>query len=427
MRLALFVSALAIGCAASSFAPALAQVSDGPARTFQGSDIFGLRAAGDPQVRPDGGAIAFVRTTLDIMSDSGKRSIWLVEPTTGAQTPLVAGDEQSLAPRWSPDGSRLAYVVAGPGGAQLYVRWMAAGRSAKVANLQQAPNDIAWSPDGKSLAFVMLTLEPPKPLGTPMTPPAGAKWAEPLKLIDRVTFRRDGGGYLKPGYRHLFIVSADGGQPRQLTFGKYDEGGQLAFTPDGKSLLYATNRSPDWEREAQESEIYQVAIADGATTRLTHRDGPDQAPTPSPDGSKIAYVGFDDHGHRGYENARLYVLDRDGKNSRAITANFDRSVGAPTWAADGKSLYVDYADHGVTKVARVSLDGKMETMASGLTDGSELDRPYTGGEFSVGRNGLVAFTMGDAASPPDIAVSRGGKVQRLTHLNADLFQDKTLA
>src|SRR3569833_2087773 len=189
MRLALFVSARASGCAASSFAPALAQVSDGPARTFQGSDIFGLRAAGDPQVRPDGGAIAYVRTPQDIMSASGKRSIWLVDPTTGAQTPLVAGDEQSLAPRWSPDGSRLAYVVAGPGGAQLYVRWMAAGRSAKVANLQQAPNDIAWSPDGKSLAFEMLTLEPPKPLGTPMTPPAGAKWAEPLKLIDRVTNR----------------------------------------------------------------------------------------------------------------------------------------------------------------------------------------------------------------------------------------------
>jgi len=427
MRLALFVSALAISCAASSFAPAVAQVTDGPARTFQGADIFGLRAAGDPQVRPDGGAIAYVRTTQDIMSDDGKRSIWLVDPQTGAQTPLVTGEGQSFAPRWSPDGSRLAYVVAGPGGAQLYVRWIAAGRSAKVANLEQSPNDIAWSPDGKSLAFVMLTLDKPKPLGTPLTPPTGATWAEPLKLIDRVTFRADGAGYLKPGYRHLFVVSADGGQPRQLTFGKFDEGGQLAFTPDGKHLLYATNRSPNWEREAQESEIYQVSVADGATTRLTNRVGPDQQPTPSPDGSKIAYVGFDDHGHRGYENVRLYVMDRDGRNSRVVTGAFDRSVSDPVWAADGKSLYVDYADHGVTKVARVTLEGKMETVASGLTDGAELDRPYTGGAFSVGRNGLVAFTMGDAASPPDVAVSRGGKVQRLTHLNADLFQDKTLA
>jgi dipeptidyl aminopeptidase/acylaminoacyl peptidase len=427
MRLALFVSALAISCAASSFTPALAQATDGPKRTFQGSDIFGLRAAGDLQVRPDGGAIAYTRTTQDIMTDSGRRSIWLVDPANGAQTPLVVDDAQNFAPRWSPDGSRLAYVVAGPAGAQLYVRWMATGRSARVATLEQAPNDVTWSPDGKTLAFVMLTVEEPKPLGTALKPPAGAKWAEPLKLIDRVTYRRDGAGYLKPGYRHLFVVSADGGQPRQLTFGKYDEGGQLAFTPDGKSLLFATNRSPKWEREAQESEIYQVSIADGALTRLTNRVGPDQSPTPSPDGSKIAYTGFDDQGHRGYENVRLYVMDRDGKNSRLITGAFDRSVGSPAWAADGKSIYVDYADHGVTKVARVSLDGKMETVASGLTDGAELDRPYAGGDFSVGKNGLVAFTMGDAVSPPEVGVARAGKVQRLTNLNEDLFAAKTLA
>jgi dipeptidyl aminopeptidase/acylaminoacyl peptidase len=423
MRLALLVSALAIGCASPSFA----QLAEGPSRIFQGRDIFSLRAAGDPQVRPDGGAIAYVRTNQDIMTDSGHPSIWLVDPATGAQSPLVVDEAANMRPRWSPDGTRLAYIAAGPGGAQLYVRWIATGRSAKVATLEQSPNAITWSPDGKTLALVMLTPDPTKPLGTPMTAPTGAKWAEPLKVIDRVTYRRDGAGYVKPGYRHLFVVSADGGQPRQITFGKFDEGGLVAFTPDGKSLLFATNRSPSWERDAQESDIYQVSIADGALTRLTNRVGPDQAPTPSPDGSKIAYVGFDDKGHRGYENVRLYVMDRDGKNSHVVTGGFDRSVGAPTWAADGKSLYVDYADHGVTKVARVTLDGKMETVASGLTDSAEMDRPYAGGAFSVGKNGLVAFTSGDATSPSDISVVRGGKAQRLTNLNADLFADKTLA
>jgi dipeptidyl aminopeptidase/acylaminoacyl peptidase len=427
MRLALLVSALAIACASSAGAPASAQVAEGPDRLFQGRDIFGLRSAGDPQVRPDGGAIAYVRTTQDIMTDNGHPSIWLVDPATGAQTPLAADEAANMRPVWSPDGSRLAYVSAGPGGAQLYVRWMATGRSAKVANLEQAPSSVAWSPDGKTLAFVMLTLDAPRPLGAPMTPPPGAKWAEPLKIIERVTYRRDGAGYIKPGYRHIFTVSADGGQPRQLTFGRFDEGGQIAFTPDGRNLLFASNRAPNWEREAQESDIYEMPAAGGALTRLTTRVGPDQAPTPSPDGSKIAYVGFDDKGHRGYENVRLYVMDRDGKNSRVLTGALDRSVGALAWAGDGKSLYVDYADHGTTKIARVGLDGKLQDVATGLTDGAEMDRPYVGGDFSVGKNGLIAFTMGDAASPPDIGVVRAGKVQRLTHLNEDLFADKTLA
>jgi dipeptidyl aminopeptidase/acylaminoacyl peptidase len=424
----MLVSALALACASTAVAPASAQqVADAPNRLFQGHDIFGLRAAGDPQVRPDGGAIAYVRTTQDIMTDNGHPSIWLVDPVTGAQSPIAADDRANLRPVWSPDGQRIAYVSAGPGGAQLYVRWMATGKSAQVANLQQAPSSVAWSPDGKTLAFIILVPAPPQPLGAPMRPPLGAKWAEPLRVIDRVTYRRDGAGYVRPGYRHIFTVSADGGTPRQLTFGKFDEGGQIAWTPDGKSLLFSTDRQSNWERDAQESDIYEMAATGGAMTRLTTRDGPDQAPTPSPDGSKIAYVGFDNHGHRGYENVHLYVMDRDGKNSRAITGSFDRSVGAPTWAADGKSLYVDYADHGMTKVARVSLDGKMTDVASGLTDGAEMDRPYTGGSFSVGKNGLVAFTMGDAYNPPDIAVARGGKTEKLTHLNADLFADKTLA
>jgi len=426
MRLALLVSALAISCAAPPFVPAFAQVAEGPSRTFQGGDIFGLRTARDPQVRPDGGTIAYVRTTQDIMIDNGRPSIWLVDPQTGAQTPLVVDEQANFAPRWSPDGTRLAYVVAGPGGAQLYVRWMAAGRSAKVATLEQSPNEIAWSPDGKTLVFSMLTLDEGKPLGAPLAKPENAKWADPIKLIDKVTYRADGAGYLKPGFRHLFAASADGGQPRQLTFGRFDDGGPISFMPDGKSVLFASNRSPNWERDPQESEVYSAALADGALTQLTHRVGPDQAPAASPDGSKIAYVGFDDARHRGYENVRLYVMDRDGKNSRAITAGFDNSVGAPTWAADGKSLYVQYTERGVTKVARVGLDGKMETLASGLVP-SDLDRPYAGGDFSVGKTGLVAFTVGDAASPADLAVLRGGKALRLTHLNDDLFAGKQLA
>ena len=422
MRLALLVSALALAVAA----PSNAQVAEGPSRTFQGRDLFGLRTAGDPQVRPDGGAIAYVRTTYDIMTDDGHPSIWLIDPVTGAQSPLVVDEKANFRPRWSPDGSRLAYVMGGEGGAQIYVRWIASGHSAKVANLEQAPNDVAWSPDGKTLAFTMLTLDDGKPLGAPMSPPKGAKWAEPLKVIDRVTYRADGAGYLKPGYRHLFAVTADGGAPRQLTFGRFDDGGPISFTADGKAILFATDRSADWERNPNEAEIYAAAVADGALTRLTTRVGPDLAAVASPDGSKIAYVGYEDSRHRGYENVRISVMDRDGKNNHVITGSFDNSFGAPRWGADGKSLIVDYVDRGISKIARVGLDGRVETLASGMVP-SDLDRPYAGGNWSVGKSGLIAFTSGDANSPADISVSQGGKTRRLTHLNDDLFSGKTLA
>lgn len=437
MRLSLLLTAACLATAAPAAAALAAQAqvqagapaahaADGPARTFGPRDLFGLRAASDPQVRPDGGQVAYVRLTNDIMTDRARPSIWLADPATGAQSPLVADENANLHPRWSPDGTRLAYVVAGPGGPpQLYVRWMASGRSAKVATLEQAPNNIAWSPDGKTLAFTMLVLDEGKPLGAPLAKPDGAKWAEPLKVIDRLTYRADGAGYLKPGFRHIFVVSADGGQPRQITFGKYDEGGPIRFDRDGRSVVFSSNRSEDRERNPGESDIYRVSLADGTLSRLTDRKGPDEAPAISPDGSKIAYTGYDDR-YRGYENERLYVMDRDGKNRRVLTGGLDRSVGAPRWAPDGRSIYVAYEDHGITKVGRVGLDGRMETVASGLAGAEELDRPYTGGEFDVGR-GLVAFTQGAPDQPPDLAVVRGGRTERLTRLNDDLFMGKTLA
>jgi dipeptidyl aminopeptidase/acylaminoacyl peptidase len=424
MRLAA-LAVIAVLTAGGLAAPAT-QAQEGPSRTFVPRDLFGLQQASDPQVRPDGGAIAYVRVANDIMTDRSRRSIWLVDPKTGVQTPLVADERTNMAPRWSPDGSRLAYVSAGEGGAQLYVRWMASGRSARVASLEQAPNDVAWSPDGKTLAFTMLTLDEGRPLGTPLRKPEGAKWAEPLRVIDRITYRADGEGFLKPGYRHLFVVSADGGQPRQLTFGRFDDAGPISFTGDGKGVLFATNRADGWELDPQEAEVHRVDIETGALTRLTSRVGPDINPRPSPDGSKIAYLGFDDQRRRGYENVQLYVMDRDGGNARSLTAGLDRSVAQPQWAADGRSLYVAYEDEGLTKIARVGLDGRIETLFAGLGGGG-LDRPYTGGQFDVGRGGVIAYTDAAPGRPADLAIWQGGKARRLTDLNADLFAGKTLA
>src|SRR5439155_5759303 len=93
----------------------LTQAAEGPARTFSARDLFGLRVASDPQVRPDGGAIAYVRVTYDISTDQGEPSIWLVDPGTAVQSPLVVDESANFAPRWSPDGQRLAYIASASG------------------------------------------------------------------------------------------------------------------------------------------------------------------------------------------------------------------------------------------------------------------------------------------------------------------------
>jgi len=112
-------------------------------------------------------------------------------------------------------------------------------------------------------------------------------------------------------------------------------------------------------------------------------------------------------------------MNADGSNPRALTANFDRAVGNPVWSADGRSIYVLYDEHGSNRVARVGLDGSTRDVATGLT-GSGLDRPYSGGEFSVSRGGAVAVTAGDNLHPSDVAIASGGSLRHLTHLNGQL-------
>jgi dipeptidyl aminopeptidase/acylaminoacyl peptidase len=420
MRLISFAFVALAATGAASAAPA-----ESASHVFEGKDIFSLQCVTDPQIRPDGHVVAYVRMSYDIMTDRPRRSIWLVDADTGTQTPLATGPGSSYSPRWSPDGKRLAYVASEAGRSQLFVRWMQTEQAARITDLTETPEDLQWSPDGRAIAFIMMTADEKTNLGVSPPRPEGANWAEPLTVITDVKYRADGEGYLKPGYSHAFVVSAEGGFPRQLTFGAFNEEGPVSWTPDGRYVLLSGNRTEGWQREPVNSQIYQISVADAAVTALTQRVGPDKTPRISPDGKKIAYLGFDDH-FLGYQNVRVHVMDRDGHNDRSISDQLDRSVDDVQWASDGRSLFVQYTDKAVTRVARLTLDGHLQQVAEGLA-GSGLDRPYTGGQFSVSSNGIVAFTSGSTDHPPDLSIARGTRVARLTRLNDDLFAIRQLA
>ncbi|WP_334655537.1 S9 family peptidase [Sphingomonas panaciterrae] len=409
-------------------APALAQQQanaapvDGPSRTFTGNDLFGLSIAADPQISPDGRTIVYVRRTGDIMTDRMQSSLWLIDVASGKQTPFATSGS---SPRWSPDGSRIAYVAADGHRAQLFVRWIGSGASTRVTSLPGDPNSLSWSPDGTRLAYIATVAGEPTKLGKAPAKPEGAKWAEPLEVIDRITYRNDGPGYRKPGYDHVFVVSAEGGAAQQLTFGKFDDGGPLSWSADGRTILFSAIRGPDAERQVMNSEVIAVDARTGALRTLTSRDGPDGAPRFSSDGSRIAWIGFDDK-RRAYTNAELYVGDANAASPRSLTASLDRSIDDAQWAGDGRALYASYDDKGQRKLARIGLDGRSTVLADNLAGGG-LDRPYTGGDFSVSRGGTIAYTGGDASAPADVWVWSGGKARRLTNLNAVLTASKTLA
>ncbi|WP_298335754.1 S9 family peptidase [uncultured Erythrobacter sp.] len=393
--------------------------SDGvsaPEQHFTGDDIFGLSVAADPQISPDGSKIAYVRRTNDIMTDRAVSSIWLIDVRSGEETPLVTGEGTHVSPRWSPDGGRLAYVsTESGGGPELHVRWMGTGESANITALAEGPGGIQWSPDGTQIAYTARVPGKGLTLGAAPAKPEGAEWGKPIQVIDRLVYRRDGGSYVKPGTTQLFVVSAKGGAPRQLTFGEYSNGGAVEWSPDGSKLYFSANRKEDWELEIFGSEIYALNIASGDITALTTRDGPDGGAQVSPDGSQIAYLGFDDLGNA-FDQTNLYVMNSDGSGSRQLVPGFDRGFDGIEWNDAG--LFASYEDDGEHRVARIGLNAAAPDPLDARVGSGYYALPYTGGQWSVSDNGSLAFTTQSSVAPPDVGVQTRRGIRTLTSLNA---------
>lgn len=422
---AFLLSAASVAALAPTVATAQAAEAAGGLQLFSSSDLFDLEYADDPQISPDGRHIVYVRVSMDIMTDRIRRNLWIIDTATGEQRPVFSGTASYSSPRWSPDGKRLAFVSAFDGATQIYVRWMDTGQTARVTNLPQSPSNLAWSPDGKWLAFTMFVPENKPPLASLPTPPKGATWGDAPKLVDDMIYRADGTGFLESGFSQVFLAPSDGGSPRQLTTGRYNHNGTPSWAPDGKSLLISANRSDDAVYQPLNSEVYEITLADGGIRQLTRRDGPDSRPIISPDGKRIAIIGFDDR-KLGYSVRRLEVMDRDGSNRRVITANLDRDIGNTVWREDGKALFAQYDDKGTTRLAEISLDGTVRDLAANL-GGTDLGRPYASGTFSVARNGRIAFLTTSPKRPADVSLYSGGKARQLTALNEDVLAYRDLS
>ncbi|MGW8264816.1 MAG: prolyl oligopeptidase family serine peptidase [Longimicrobiales bacterium] len=370
-----------------------------------------METVSNPQISPDGTQVLFTRGGVDAVNDRRYSDIWIMDSDGTRKRFLADGS----SPTWSPDGTRIAYVAAGePRGSQIFVRWMdAEGATTQITRVEKGPGSLRWSPDGTRIAFTM-DVEDAESWTVPLPPrPQGAQWTEGPKIVNRLDYRADRRGFVDTSHSHIFVVSAEGGTPRQVTDGEWDHSGP-EWMPDGREILFTSLREEEADWNWRESEIYGVSIESGVIRQLTTRRGPDGGALPSPDGHLIAYQGQDWSTDTYVENG-LYLMEADGSNPRRIAGELGRSLGNLTWAPDGSGVYFNASMRGTQNLWFVPVNGE----ARAVTEGNHI-LSFS----SVDPHGNVVATISSYHEPGDIwsfNLANPARMHRLTRVNEDIL------
>ena len=379
-------------------------------------DYFGIRDVGQPQLSPNGEWIAYTVHTKMLKEDKNETRIWMVSTRGGDPLPMTDESVSSSHPRWSPDGKYLAFTSArNAGKSQVWLLNRLGGEAVRLTDISQGVGDFEWSPDSTRLVLV---IQDPKPgdADKDKEKSEAKPKVQPPWVIDRLQFKEDRIGYLDRRRDHLYVFDVEKKNVTQITSGDFDDS-EPAWSPDGKSIAFTSNRSQPDPDATRDSNIWVVAADNtdkGAhLTQITTNPAPDSQPAWSPDGKWIAYVTELDPHLFYYSTRHLAIIPSSGGEAKVLTLSFDRNVRQPRFSSDGNSIYFVADDDGTQNLCRIAANGGEITRVIGGR--------LTAGAFSLGKDGAIAAEISTADRPPEIFLQRGADFTRLTQTNDALI------
>jgi len=378
-------------------------------------DMLAMDRISDTQVSPDGQWIAFNVRETDLAGNRGRTDIWLVGADGQGLRRLTGHPAADFNGRWTPCGKWIVFLSTRSGSSQVWRIKVDGGEAEQVTRL---PLDVGGLVVAKGMLGVTMEVFPG------MTPEATAGKLEAIqkgqatgRLYEKL-FVRHWDTWADGRRSHLFAVPIDGGEAKDLMPGMDADtpskpfGGpeEIAFTPDGKGLVFTAKDVGREEAWSTDFDLYYVPVDGSAPPRcLTEANQAwDTTPAFSPDGKTLAYLAMS---RPRYEADRFRIVLKpwpDGE-ARVLTESWDFSVASFCWARDGKLLLATAPNKGQTSLFAVdAATGKAETLVGQGTVAG----------FGPAADGVV-FERNDLKSPAEIyLIKPGAGEQAITAINA---------
>jgi dipeptidyl aminopeptidase/acylaminoacyl peptidase len=406
---------LAAAVAALSFSPV-------QARPMTATDMHMMHRLGAPEVSRDGHWAVFTISDTDLDKNKRNNRLYLLDLARPGSAPqLIAAAAKGHDAVFGSDNA--IWFLMGVDDQDQLFRMPLGGAPVRVSNFKGDIGGFKLAPSGNEVVVWAdrdLRCADLNCAGLPDKPETGS-----ARIYDQL-FVRHWDTWATPGVKsRLFGFAVAGGKLAgagvPLTGNlvgdtpskPFGGGEELSFSPDGRTLYFALRESGRIEPLSTNLDIFATPTDGSAPpANLTDaNDATDNLPAVSPDGRTLAYFAM---ARPAYEADRQVLMLRNlaSGQTRALTQNWDRSVGSIAWAPDGRSLLVTAEDTLEQPVWRVDAATGQVTR---LTGDGHFDnvRPLPGG-------GAVA-TMNSIRAPDDLyRLDPRGRATQLTNINRDL-------